>query len=68
MPFSAATSGSESKFDENIPVDAAIIFKDAGYQVSTVLTQGLGGKADPDAAAACKAESKTYCFCTYMMA
>jgi predicted nuclease of predicted toxin-antitoxin system len=46
------------KLDENIPEDAATIFKDAGYQVSTVLSQGLGGKADPDVAAACKAESK----------
>jgi hypothetical protein len=26
------------KLDENIPEDAATIFKDAGYQVSTVLS------------------------------
>jgi predicted nuclease of predicted toxin-antitoxin system len=31
---------------------------DAGHQVSTVLDQGLGGKADPEIAAACKAENK----------
>ena len=46
------------KLDENIPEDAATIFTDAGYQVSTVLGQGLGGKADPEAAAVCKTESK----------
>ena len=46
------------KLDENIPEDAAIIFMDAGYQASTVLDEGLGGKADPAVAAVCKAESK----------
>jgi predicted nuclease of predicted toxin-antitoxin system len=46
------------KLDENIPEDAATIFTEAGYPVSTVLDQGLGGKADPEVAAACKAESK----------
>jgi predicted nuclease of predicted toxin-antitoxin system len=46
------------KLDENIPEDAAIIFIDAGYRVSTVLDQGLGGKADSEIAAACKVESK----------
>jgi predicted nuclease of predicted toxin-antitoxin system len=46
------------KLDENIPNDAATIFAGAGHQVSTVVDQGLGGKADPEAAAACKAESK----------
>ena len=46
------------KLDENIPEDAAIIFIDAGYHVSTVLDQGLGGKADSEIAAACKVESK----------
>jgi predicted nuclease of predicted toxin-antitoxin system len=46
------------KLDENIPEDAVTIFKDAGYRTSTVLSQGLGGKADPDVAATCKAECK----------
>ncbi len=46
------------KLDENIPEDAATIFRKAGYQVSTVLDQGLGGRADPEVAAACKAESR----------
>jgi predicted nuclease of predicted toxin-antitoxin system len=46
------------KLDENIPEDAATIFMDAGYQVSTVLKESLGGRADPDVAAICKAESK----------
>ena len=46
------------KFDENIPKDAATIFTDAGHQASTVLDQGLGGKADIEVAAACKTESK----------
>jgi hypothetical protein len=47
------------KLDENIPEDAATIFMDAGYQVSTVLDEGLGGRADPDVAAVCKAECKS---------
>jgi predicted nuclease of predicted toxin-antitoxin system len=46
------------KLDESIPQDAATIFTDAGYQVSTVLGQRLGGKADLEVAAACKTESK----------
>ena len=46
------------KLDENIPEDAAVIFVNAGCQVSTVLGQGLGGKADPEVAAACKAEGR----------
>jgi predicted nuclease of predicted toxin-antitoxin system len=46
------------KLDENIPEDAATIFTGAGYEASTVLHQGLGGKTDPEVAAACKAESQ----------
>ena len=46
------------KLDENIPEDAATIFMGVGYKVTTALDQGLGGKADPEVAAACKAESK----------
>jgi predicted nuclease of predicted toxin-antitoxin system len=46
------------KLDENIPEDAATIFMNAGYHVSTVLGEGLGGRSDPDVAAVCKAESK----------
>ena len=46
------------KLDENIPEDAATFFIDAGFQVSTVLSQGLSGKADAIVTAACKAESK----------
>jgi predicted nuclease of predicted toxin-antitoxin system len=46
------------KLDENIPEDAATIFMDTGYQASTVLDEGLGGKADPEVAAVCKAEIK----------
>ena len=46
------------KLDENIPEDAATIFLSAGYQVATVLDQGLGGKADREIAAACRAENR----------
>jgi predicted nuclease of predicted toxin-antitoxin system len=46
------------KLDENIPEDAAAIFLNAGHQVSTALDEGLGGSADPEVAAVCKAESK----------
>ena len=46
------------KLDENIPEDAATIFMNAGYHVSTVLDEGMGGRPDPDVAAVCKAESK----------
>ncbi len=48
----------EIKLDENIPEDASTIFMDAGYQVSTVIEQGLGGKADKEIAAACRAERR----------
>jgi predicted nuclease of predicted toxin-antitoxin system len=46
------------KLDENIPEDAAAIFMAAGYQISTVLDEGLGGKTDPEVATVCKNESK----------
>jgi predicted nuclease of predicted toxin-antitoxin system len=46
------------KLDENIPEDAATIFMNAGCHVSTVLGEGLGGRADPEVAGVCKAESK----------
>lgn len=46
------------KLDENLPEDAVTILRDAGHEVFTVVGQGLGGKTDAEAAAACKAESK----------
>jgi predicted nuclease of predicted toxin-antitoxin system len=46
------------KLGENLPEDAVTIFMNAGYHESTVLGQGLGGRADPEVAAVCKAESK----------
>jgi predicted nuclease of predicted toxin-antitoxin system len=46
------------KLDENIPEDAVTIFMNAGYRVSTVLDEGMGGRADPEVASVCKAENK----------
>jgi predicted nuclease of predicted toxin-antitoxin system len=34
------------KTDENLPIQAAELLRDAGYDALTVLEQGMGGEAD----------------------
>jgi predicted nuclease of predicted toxin-antitoxin system len=35
------------KLDENLPHDAETLLNEAGHDVETVLTEGLGGSSDP---------------------
>ena len=44
----------EFKIDENLPVEAAELLRQAGYGAATVLDQNLGGRADSNVASACR--------------
>jgi predicted nuclease of predicted toxin-antitoxin system len=46
------------KLDENIPVRAKAVLRHAGYDVTTVLEQDLGGVRDALVAAACVCEGR----------
>lgn len=46
------------KLDENIPRDAGALMRDAGYDVDTVLDEGLGGGPDPGLFEICQAEGR----------
>jgi predicted nuclease of predicted toxin-antitoxin system len=46
------------KIDENLPVDVAVLLRQAGHDPSTVLEQGLGGQPDQDVARVCAAEGR----------
>jgi predicted nuclease of predicted toxin-antitoxin system len=46
------------KIDENLPAEAGEVLRDAGHDAVSVLDQRLGGRADADIAAVCKAESR----------
>jgi predicted nuclease of predicted toxin-antitoxin system len=46
------------KIDENLPVDLAMVLRDAGYDATTVAEQGLGGSADPGIASVCRNEDR----------
>ena len=46
------------KIDENLPVEIAALLRDAGYEATSVVDQGLGGSADPDIAAVCRHEDR----------
>ena len=46
------------KLDENLPVDLAELFREAGHDAVTVLDQGLGGARDPDLALVCRREGR----------
>lgn len=47
------------KFDENLPVEAAEIFRAAGYDADTVVDEALNGADDKKLAAICKTEERT---------
>ncbi len=51
---------SRFKLDENLPRDAAALFRDAGYGVETVLDEQLGGQADPVVFATCQQEGRIF--------
>ncbi len=44
--------------DENLPLDAAAVLTNAGHDTATVVGRGLGGAADVDVAAICRAEER----------
>ena len=44
------------KLDENLPSRAALVLRQAGHDVSTVLDEGLGGASDATLAKACADE------------
>ncbi|MCB8942199.1 MAG: DUF5615 family PIN-like protein [Ardenticatenaceae bacterium] len=46
------------KTDENLPVQAAEMLRNAGYDALTILEQDLGGEADSDIAVICQAEGR----------
>jgi predicted nuclease of predicted toxin-antitoxin system len=46
------------KTDENLPVEVAEDLRGAGHDAVTVLDQRLGGRGDPDVAAACRREGR----------
>lgn len=46
------------KIDENLPVEIAVLLRDAGYDATTVVDQGLGGSADPGIASVCRNEDR----------
>ena len=46
------------KLDENLPVEAAGLLREAGHGAVTVLEQDMGGELDPDVAAVCQHEGR----------
>ena len=46
------------KLDENLPVEAADLLREAGHDAATVLDQEMGGVADPHIAATCRREGR----------
>jgi len=47
------------KLDENLPTEAAVLLRSHGFDVLSVVDQGLGGRPDSDVAAACRSENRT---------
>lgn len=46
------------KIDENPPLEAPALLRQAGYDAVTVVEQGLGGRADSDIALMCQREGR----------
>ena len=46
------------KLDENIPVEASILFRESGHDAVTVLDQNMGGKADEHIIQICTQEQR----------
>ena len=46
------------KLDENMPRDAERLLRSGGFDVETVVSEGLGGAADPAVIAACRIEQR----------
>ena len=48
------------KLDENLPVELAEAFREAGHDAVTVLDQDLTGVQDPDLASICIRQGRTF--------
>jgi predicted nuclease of predicted toxin-antitoxin system len=48
------------KIDERLPIEAAELLRQAGYDTATVLGQDLGGAGDPDIAVTCQRENRAF--------
>lgn len=46
------------KLDENLPMEAALLFREAGYNAATVLDQKMSGEPDHALAGACLREAR----------
>lgn len=46
------------KIDENLPVEAANLLRQAGYDVKTVAEQGLNGSPDSNVISVCRREKR----------
>ena len=46
------------KLDENLPVEAALVLRDAGYDAVTVVEQQMRGEADSKVSSVCKVEDR----------
>ena len=46
------------KLDENLPVEAATLLREAGHEALTVLDQQMGGQADDQVLQVCKREKR----------
>jgi predicted nuclease of predicted toxin-antitoxin system len=46
------------KIDENLPIEVAELFSQAGHDAATVVNQSLGGCPDSDIAAVCQREQR----------
>ncbi len=46
------------KIDENLPVEAAELLRQAGHDAATILEQRLGGSVDSEVASICQQESR----------
>jgi predicted nuclease of predicted toxin-antitoxin system len=46
------------KIDENLPVEAAVLLREAGHDALTVHEEGLRGALDPKLREACAAEAR----------
>lgn len=44
------------KFDENLPIECAVIFQEAGFDADTVYEEGLKGKPDDSIFGVCQKE------------
>lgn len=46
------------KLDENLPTEAADVFRGAGHDVASVLDQRMGGQSDDKVASVCRREGR----------